>query len=291
LLYLEKWAASMTGYVSDLNHRVWSTRRIASSYAKRVPALFPAEDTIIKMLASELSQGRLLDIGIGAGRTTAHVKDRCGEYVGIDYSAEMIDRARTQFQNLDLRVIDARDLSAFGSQTFDIVMFSYNGLDYLAHDDRLKALKEINRVLRKDGAFIFSTHNRDSRINTPNALRNLNLTDNLANLPKNLARYALGIVNSARMKQFERHETEYALLNDEGERYRLMTYYISLDAQIAQLERIGFAKVRAFSLEGTEIVLHGSAPPVSGSDYMIHFVARKKMAVHSKSTAEKAAIG
>lgn len=263
----------MTSYVSDLNHRTWSTPRIANSYTKRVFALFPAEDAIFTMLRSELSQGRLLDIGIGAGRTTAQIKDRCTEYVGIDYSAEMIATARARFQASDLRVMNACDLSGFGSDTFDAVMFSYNGLDYMVHADRMRALEEVNRILRRGGVFIFSTHNRDSTVTKPLALTNLNLTEGLGRLPANMARYALGILNSARMKKLERYEVEYALLNDEGERYRLLTYYISLDAQVAQLERVGFENTRVFSLDGTEIVGAGRH---SISDYMLHFVARKK---------------
>jgi SAM-dependent methyltransferase len=205
----------MTSYLSDLNRRIWSTPRIANSYTKRVFALFPAEDAIFTMLRSELSQGRLLDIGIGAGRTTAQIKDRCTEYVGVDYSAEMIATARTRFQALDLRVMNACDLSAFGTDTFDAVIFSYNGIDYMVHADRMRALEEINRILRRRGVFIFSTHNRNCTVTHPLALTNLNLMDGLGRLPANIARYVLGILNSARMKKFERQEAEYALLNDE----------------------------------------------------------------------------
>lgn len=55
---------------------------------------------------------------------------------------------------------DASSLK-FENDSFDIVFFSFNGLDYIqSRELRLKAYTEICRVLKKWGFFIFSSHNK-----------------------------------------------------------------------------------------------------------------------------------
>ncbi len=45
--------------------------------------------------------------------------------------------------------------------SFDFVLFSFNGMDSFSHKDRIAALGEIRRVLRNDGIFYFLSHNLD----------------------------------------------------------------------------------------------------------------------------------
>ncbi|MBF0188289.1 MAG: methyltransferase domain-containing protein, partial [Magnetococcales bacterium] len=48
----------------------------------------------------------------------------------------------------------------FETTSFDVVLFSFNGIDYIhPYSARLATLREIWRVLKPDGLFIFSTHN------------------------------------------------------------------------------------------------------------------------------------
>ena len=102
----------------------------------------------------------VLDLGVGTGRTTPYLAQRAATYVGIDYAPAMIAAARRLNPTADFRIGDASDLSEFDSHSFDVVVFSYNGLDYLHPDERRGAcLEEIHRVLRDDGIFIFARHN------------------------------------------------------------------------------------------------------------------------------------
>jgi hypothetical protein len=41
----------------------------------------------------------------------------------------------------------------------DVVLFSYNDLDYASPEERIGILHEIGRVLKKGDSFIFSSHN------------------------------------------------------------------------------------------------------------------------------------
>lgn len=260
---------------SGLNQTIWARQDIANLYSRGGIQLFPAEDVIIKSLKEPISQARLLDLGIGAGRTTEHVRNICREYVGVDYSPEMVKSALRRFPDADLRLMDARDLSSFVSQSFDFVLFSFNGLDYVSHEDRLRILREVHRVLRTDGVFMFSSHNRNTRVLPSHSLKNLlPLSINPLRLLRNAVRYAQGLYNSLPLRRLERQETEYALLNDAAHHYRLVHYYIAPRSQIAQLNRTGFEDVQAYALDGS-IIDTGASGSSEVSDYMIHYVARR----------------
>lgn len=102
----------------------------------------------------------VLDLGVGAGRTYPALAANAQRYVGIDYSDVMVAAAKENHPNGDFRVGDAADLSQFADESFDAVIFSYNGLDYISPESRRHAtLAEIRRVLRPGGVLIFSTHN------------------------------------------------------------------------------------------------------------------------------------
>jgi SAM-dependent methyltransferase len=102
----------------------------------------------------------ILDLGVGGGRTAPYLSGLTSRYIGLDYAEDMIKVCRTKFPGLQFAVADASDLSSFGHGSFDAVVFSFNGVDYLAPDQkRHQCLQECFRVLKPGGVFIFSTHN------------------------------------------------------------------------------------------------------------------------------------
>ena len=103
---------------------------------------------------------RVLDLGVGAGRTTPFLSPRASSYVGVDFSEEMIKRCKAKYPALDFRVGDASRLSEFASGSADLIVFSFNGLGTLVTDEQRQAcLSECARILSPDGTFIFSLHN------------------------------------------------------------------------------------------------------------------------------------
>jgi SAM-dependent methyltransferase len=125
--------------------------------------LLAPEQVVLEKFRARLGAMTMLDVGVGGGRTACHFAPLVREYVGIDFDPGMIEACLRRFPDrpphVRFMVGDARNLEAFGDESFDFVLFSYNGLDYLVHDDRLCALRQIARVTRAGGYFLFSTHN------------------------------------------------------------------------------------------------------------------------------------
>src|SRR3989344_698413 len=140
----------------DKNNQIYNNDQAVKMFMK--DGLFPAEQKIVD---AYLKKGmHILDLGCGTGRTTAHLFRLDDKIVGVDYSESMIKMAHERLPLIDFRVADARMLP-FADDGFDAVIFSFNGLDYLyPNEERIRALTEVRRVLRKGGFFIFSSHNR-----------------------------------------------------------------------------------------------------------------------------------
>ncbi|MGH9552457.1 MAG: class I SAM-dependent methyltransferase [Terriglobales bacterium] len=101
----------------------------------------------------------VLDLGCGTGRTSVGLASRGYTTVAVDISAAMIARARARHPELEFRQMDATRLK-FPDMSFDAVLFSFNGIDCIYPESgRIACLKEVFRVLRPGGTFVFSTHN------------------------------------------------------------------------------------------------------------------------------------
>lgn len=110
----------------------------------------------------------ILDIGVGGGRTAPYLSAMASRYVGVDYSDEMVRACRIKFPELDFRVTDASDLSAFPDASFDAIVIAFNGLDCLfPKQRRWQCLRECGRVLRAGGMLVFSSHNPRSIFTRP----------------------------------------------------------------------------------------------------------------------------
>ena len=112
-------------------------------------------------------EDRILELGAGTGRIAIGLAELGYRHVlGIDLSREMVKEARRIAKVLEMGVPfrqgDATDLK-FEDNLFDGAIFGFNGLMQIpGREARLKALKEIYRVVRPGGAFVFTTHDRNS---------------------------------------------------------------------------------------------------------------------------------
>ena len=110
----------------------------------------------------------ILDIGVGCGRTTPYLTTKASRYVGVDYVKAMVDICVARFPGHLFRCADATNLSGLDDASFDVVVFSFNGIDAIpTKEGRLICLSEVFRVLRPGGLFIFSSHNAKIILNLP----------------------------------------------------------------------------------------------------------------------------
>lgn len=241
--------------MTDRNYKTYTTSSIVWHYTQ-LTKLQPAEKTIFDLLQSRLPAMKMLDIGIGGGRTTQHFAPIAGEYTGIDYSAAMIDSCQQRFANsaiaMTLQVGDARDMQQFADDSFDFVLFSFNGIDYASPSDRLQILQEINRVGKPGGYFFFSSHNLQGII--PEFSYKNKLGWNPLKSYVNLVMVGLLKLFNLGITREELRDADYLLIKDESHNFRLQTYYIRPQAQIEQLA-IDFHDVAIYSWQsGLQII-------------------------------------
>jgi len=105
------------------------------------------------------AEGEVLEIGVGTGRNLEHYPPGV-RLTGIDISPPMIDIARQRAgqlgRDIDLRVADAQALD-FPDQSFDTVVCT---LSLCSIPDDRQAVREVSRVLRPGGRFLFVEHVR-----------------------------------------------------------------------------------------------------------------------------------
>ena len=142
------------------NRTVWAHVGEVTRFASARGWIDRSERVLLERITKEYVGGDVLDIGVGGGRTVPLLSPSAARYIGIDFVPELAAAASKRFPDADIRVGDARDLD-FPDASFDLVVFSINGIDAISHSDRAIALREIRRVLRPHGAFVFSTHNSE----------------------------------------------------------------------------------------------------------------------------------
>jgi ubiquinone/menaquinone biosynthesis C-methylase UbiE len=146
--------------------RSFSERGVVCYYADAVEGvgLWDSERTIF---GRYLKPGdKILDIGCGAGRTTIGLyREGFKNVEGVDVSPAMIEEgraiARRLGANITFSVGNACRL-AYVDESFDGVIFSFNGLMQIpGAEGRLRAVEEVRRILKKGGYFIFTTNQRE----------------------------------------------------------------------------------------------------------------------------------
>jgi SAM-dependent methyltransferase len=249
--------------------------KVVAAYGRQT-ALQPCEEFIFSQIADELRGKAVLDIGVGTGRTTPYLLALTERYIGIDYSEKMLEECRRQYPGADVRHCDARDLSPFGSGSFDFVLYAFNAIDDLDHEGRLHSLAEIFRVLRPGGLFAFSAHNLDAKRRSAFTFRGFDFSGGplrfILNNTLRLKRYGAGIINHLRMRRQEFHGPGYSFLNDSSHSFSLMAYYIRKEQQLEQLRTAGFSELRMVGSDGSWI-----NPGEHRQDGWIYYLARKSL--------------
>jgi SAM-dependent methyltransferase len=236
--------------------------------------LTPPERVFLDRIGTRWGSLDMLDIGVGAGRTAYTFGAICRRYVGIDYVPRMVELSRERVAESGrcrFDIGDARDLSKFRDGEFDVVLFSFNGIDTLEHDDRIRVLQEARRVLRPGGTFFFSAHSLNVfpfRLTWPEVSWRH---------PFRVVRFYGGAIKRwMRLRLANRavdpaavRKRGWTMLVDDAHDFEMAIYYATPDEQLRQLRAAGFTVEAVLDLSGRPL-----ADPAASRDHWLHYLCR-----------------
>lgn len=158
-------------------------------------------------LLGDVKGKKILDWGCGSGIYAKLLTKKGAKVKGFDISEEMIKIAKKENPGLDLRV--GSGLKIPFKEEFDIVLASL-AIHYV--EDQNKVLKEISRVLKKGGYFIFSSGNpvAESRKPIKCGKKKIYFLDNYF---KERKIYAMWNINGKEIKVSAFHKTYETIIN------------------------------------------------------------------------------
>ena len=254
--------------INDANLNVYEDPEIVESYKDRI-MLEPGEAHIFKAFQSFFTNS-ILDIGIGAGRTTSYFAPVAQNYWGMDYSKSMVDHCSAKFASLPQASFvtdDARELAHFGTSAFDTAFFSFNGIDCIDYAGRNQVLQQVHRVLKPAGHFIFSFHNTGYL----DKLYSYHWAKNPMYWYWNWKR--MRRVNAVNGPKVNFKGRDHFILKDGGEDFRLDIMYISPGLQEIDLAKAGFRVLQRVENTGGHIVTAEEA--LKSSTASFYFVCEK----------------
>lgn len=120
-------------------------------------SLFPIEDYLISKYF--LKDEMVLDLACGGGRTTVPLHDLGYSVKGVDLSDVLIQAAQKKYPPVHFQVGNYCSIEE-PDESVGNILISHNGIDYaFPESERIIALEECLRVLKKNGILIFSSHN------------------------------------------------------------------------------------------------------------------------------------
>ena len=256
--------------------------------------LLAVEEALLRDHAEQLPAWRMLDLGVGAGRTSVHFMGRAGSYVGADYSAAMVERCRERFAGripptTSFEQADARTLEQFEDGAFDFVLFSFNGIDTVGGEhDRERALAAIARVCAPGALLCLSSHNllwfhhsispvraaagyaramrRDVR--APLRAARLALRRRRLNPGRGGLRHE-GVI----VEERPRYELQRGFYETPEEQIRITRYSTTPGRQVRRLRDAGFEHVRIHGLHGEVLPLERRR--ALAREQWLHYVCRR----------------
>lgn len=259
-----------------VNRPTWARRDTVRIYERLQGFTDPGEQAAVNHVAPRMHGRPILDIGVGAGRTTQLLLPVSSDYVGIDYTAEMVEACRRRHPGVRIERMDARDLGAFEDGQFSLVVFSFNGIDSIDREGRARVLREVHRVLAPGGLFLFSAHNHEGpgrgeqpQVSVPFTWNPLKLgwrsLKTIRALPRSL-------MNHKRLSALNETHEDWSVMNAGAHDFGIMVMYTTMAGQKRQLRDAGFECEIVFdNARGEPVPEHADTRNM----WWFHYVARK----------------
>ncbi|HEX8255139.1 MAG TPA: class I SAM-dependent methyltransferase [Thermoanaerobaculia bacterium] len=267
--------------VDNLNQAAWSKPEGVAVFSGYHGFIDAGERAAFLAVAPRVRGQATLDVGVGGGRTVSLVRLLTDDYIAVDYVPAMVEECRRFYPGLDVRVGDARRLTDFEDSRFGFVLFSFNGIDSIEHEDREDVFREFRRVLKPGGWLVFSTHNmegpshRDApwrEYRRPAGGRIGNAVRWVARFPFKVPRYGRRWMNWARNRRINRIGDGWSVRVSAPHDFGIILHYVTIDALHRELATAGFTSVEVFDSER-------GAPVRIGDDtrhvHTFHVIAQK----------------
>ncbi|TFF89660.1 MAG: class I SAM-dependent methyltransferase [Promethearchaeota archaeon] len=133
----------------------------------KTPPFMILRSKLVSRLKELESEGTILDLGCGSGNLLIKLAKKFPKstLIGVDTSSEMLEKARKRAgrkglnAEIELKVGAANNIP-FPDNSIDIIVSSFS----LHHwEDPAGCLKEVYRVLKKDGSLLIFDFRRDAR--------------------------------------------------------------------------------------------------------------------------------
>ena len=260
------------------NRSTWRSAKLIDVFTHREGFSDTGEERALMWAAEHGGgDGAILDIGVGGGRTVPILRSLSEDYVAVDYLPEMVEATRLRFPEARVESADARTLSQFDDASFALVVFSYNGIDGLSHEDRADVFSAVNRVLAPGGAFVYSTHNLDhpvagrppwDRSRLPGRITARSLAGWALRMPRRSLSYS-------RLRRLTASGENWAILVGASYEYSVVGHYVTLEEALRELSQAGFEPAaQVYGTAGDEL---RPGADTRGSEW-IHVIARKPAA-------------
>ena len=99
---------------------------------------------------------KILDVGAGTGRYSFALSDMGHEVVAVELVKYNLGILKSKGKNIEAYQGDARNLRRFMNDSFDVVLLFGPMYHLLSHEDKLKALGEAKRIVKKGGLIFIS---------------------------------------------------------------------------------------------------------------------------------------
>ncbi len=115
--------------------------------------------TAIKYIKKYLKKGdKILDVGAGTGKYSIYFYEQGYDVTSVELVKQNINTFKSKLNNLNIPIYqgNATNLKIFKENTFDIVLLFGPMYHLISFEEKVRALNEAKRVVKKDGLIFIS---------------------------------------------------------------------------------------------------------------------------------------